>query len=81
MKVMSNISRKNGYIDIHCHMLPAVDDGSSSMEQSIRMAKQAAMEGFSDIILTPHQKDDRKCVTYEGTLRRMQLLQNRVDEL
>lgn len=81
MKVMSNISRKNGYIDIHCHMLPAVDDGSSSMEQSIRMAKQAAMEGFSDIILTPHQKADRKCVTYEGTLRRMQLLQNRVDEL
>lgn len=71
----------HGYIDIHTHILPGVDDGSASMEQSIRMARQAAMEGFSDIILTPHQKADRRCVTYEGTLRRMRLLQEKVDEL
>ena len=70
-----------GYIDIHTHILPGVDDGAESMAQSIRMAKQAAMEGFSDIILTPHQKADRRCVTYEGTLRRMTLLQEKVDEL
>lgn len=81
MRVMRSTSQKKGYIDIHCHMLPGVDDGSASLEQSIRMAKQAAMEGFADICVTPHQKADRRCVTYEGTLRRMHLLQERADEL
>lgn len=81
MEVMHTNLEKRGYIDIHCHMLPAVDDGSASMEESVRMAKYAAMEGISEIILTPHQKADRRCVTYDGTIRRMKLLQECVDEL
>lgn len=81
MRVMRMVSEEKGYIDIHCHMLPGVDDGSAGMEQSVHMAKIAAMEGFSRIILTPHQKADRRCVTYDGTIRRMKLLQERVDDL
>ena len=81
MEVMHTNLEKRGYIDIHCHMLPAVDDGSASMEESVRMAKYAAMEGISEIILTPHQKADRRCVTYDGTIRRMKLLQERIDAL
>ena len=81
MEVMHTNLEKRGYIDIHCHMLPAVDDGSASMEESFRMAKYAAMEGISEIILTPHQKADRRCVTYDGTIRRMKLLQERIDAL
>ena len=40
MKVMHNSSRKKGYIDIHCHMLPGVDDGSAS--------RAAAYVGIAD---------------------------------
>lgn len=43
-------------IDIHCHILPGVDDGSDSFEMSMQMLKRAASDGISGIILTPHNK-------------------------
>lgn len=41
-------------IDIHCHILPSVDDGPDNFTESIQMAKQAVAEGISTIIATPH---------------------------
>lgn len=43
-------------IDIHSHLLPLVDDGSASIESSIRRLKDAQNSGVTDIILTPHYK-------------------------
>ena len=65
----------NGLIDIHSHILPLVDDGAESVEMALLMLKKAAEEGIEKIILTPHQKPDRRCVTPEGILRRMEELQ------
>jgi len=50
-------------IDIHCHILPGVDDGAKNVEDSITMAKEAAKEGIHTIVATPHlnnQYDNRK---------------------
>ena len=41
-------------IDIHCHLLNEVDDGSESIEQSLEALRLAEEAGFTDIILTPH---------------------------
>ncbi|WP_163654734.1 tyrosine-protein phosphatase [Listeria sp. PSOL-1] len=41
-------------IDIHCHILPGIDDGAENIDISLQMAKQAVEQGFSDIIATPH---------------------------
>ena len=41
-------------VDIHCHILPYVDDGSDSMEDSLEMARMAAASGITAIIATPH---------------------------
>ncbi len=41
-------------IDIHCHILPGIDDGSQSMESSLQMAKMAVNDGIKTIIATPH---------------------------
>lgn len=44
-------------IDLHCHILTAVDDGSQTIESSIKMAKEAYDEGIKKILLTPHHMD------------------------
>lgn len=41
-------------IDIHTHILPGIDDGSKTMENSILMAKIASESGVHSIIITPH---------------------------
>lgn len=38
-------------VDLHMHILPGLDDGASSMEESIRMARQAAAGGVNYIAL------------------------------
>ena len=41
-------------IDIHCHILPDIDDGASSLEESLEMARMAAFSGVTEIAATPH---------------------------
>jgi protein-tyrosine phosphatase len=41
-------------IDIHCHILPGLDDGAGSEEISVGMAEMAIEEGVTHIICTPH---------------------------
>jgi len=41
-------------IDIHCHILPGIDDGAPDLDASIAMATAAAADGVQIIIATPH---------------------------
>lgn len=41
-------------IDLHCHLLPGLDDGSKSLEQSIEMARMAEADGVRIVACTPH---------------------------
>lgn len=41
-------------IDLHCHLLPGVDDGSRSVEMSIPVLERFAADGVSVLVLTPH---------------------------
>ncbi len=41
-------------IDLHHHLLPGLDDGSKTMENSVAMAKLAAADGISHVVCTPH---------------------------
>ncbi len=43
------------FVDIHCHLLPGIDDGAKSWDESLTMAKMAAADGIRTMIMTPHQ--------------------------
>lgn len=47
---------KKGIVDIHCHILPGIDDGSQSMSETMRMLEIAQKEGITHIVVTPHYK-------------------------
>ena len=46
-------------IDLHCHLLPKVDDGPETLEESIMLAKEAMKQGVTDILCSPHHRNGR----------------------
>ena len=43
-------------VDLHCHVLPAIDDGSESLDQSLEFCRIALQDGVTTLVATPHQK-------------------------
>jgi protein-tyrosine phosphatase len=41
-------------VDIHCHILPGLDDGPDSFEESVQMAEMAIADGITHVVATPH---------------------------
>lgn len=46
-------------VDLHCHLLPGVDDGSKNMDISLRLANEATKDGITHALLTPHHMNGR----------------------
>lgn len=63
-------------IDLHCHILPGVDDGSKDMEESLAMARAAIQQGITHILCTPHHNNGKysnpadKVISIAGTLQK-----------
>jgi protein-tyrosine phosphatase len=45
-------------VDLHCHILPGIDDGAADLSDSLAMARQAAEDGVEAICATPHIRHD-----------------------
>ena len=41
-------------VDIHCHILPGLDDGAESLEVALEMAEMAISDGITHVVATPH---------------------------
>jgi protein-tyrosine phosphatase len=56
-----------GFTDVHCHLLPGIDDGPRDWQGTLALARAAVSQGIDTIIATPHQLG-----RYEGnTLERV----------
>jgi protein-tyrosine phosphatase len=45
-----------GYVDLHSHVLPALDDGATDLDSGLTMLRTLAAVGFDTVTATPHQK-------------------------
>jgi protein-tyrosine phosphatase len=64
-------------IDLHCHILPALDDGALDLEDSLGMARQAVDDGIEAICATPHIRHDHD-VRIEEVAGRVEALNERL---
>jgi protein-tyrosine phosphatase len=46
----------SGFLDLHAHHLPGVDDGAADVTVAVEMVKTVTALGFSDLYATPHQR-------------------------
>jgi protein-tyrosine phosphatase len=63
-------------IDLHCHLLPGVDDGAKDLNESIEMAKAAVAEGITHIVATPHHNNGNYSNSKEQIIAKVQELQD-----
>lgn len=56
-------------IDLHLHILPGIDDGARSFDESLSMARTAVESGITVVAATPHVRDDYP--TEAGTMERL----------
>ena len=57
------------YIDLHCHILPGLDDGAPDLATSMEMLRELVGLGFTEIYATPHQRNGLFIPTEEAIAR------------
>jgi protein-tyrosine phosphatase len=57
-------------IDLHCHILPGIDDGAADVDDSLAMARVAADDGIEAVCATPHIRHDHD-VRVKGLAQRV----------
>lgn len=67
------------FSDIHCHIIPNIDDGADSMMVALAMAKQAVTNGTHRVVATPHQLGVNNKVTTDAIKTGAVLLQDQVN--
>jgi len=68
-----------GFVDIHCHLVPGVDDGAADFEESLAMAQLAVDDGVRTVVCTPHQLGAFGENRGDDLRRRVAELQERLD--
>ena len=66
-------------LDLHCHILPATDDGPETLEESLEVARFCVADGITHIVATPHCHHLTHLLRAD-ILPRVEALQNALDE-
>ena len=66
----------NGFVDIHNHILPGIDDGAKTVDDSINLIKSFSEIGIEKFIATPHIMDNYYPNNYENINQSLTILKN-----
>lgn len=66
-------------IDLHCHILPGIDDGAEDLDASIAMAEKAISQGITHILCTPHHNNGKYTNPKSEVVSRVLNLQEELD--
>ena len=67
-------------VDLHCHLLPGIDDGSKSMEISLRLAREATENGVTHALLTPHHMNGHYVNHKQDVIQRTKEFQKHIND-
>lgn len=66
-------------IDLHCHILPGIDDGADTLTDSIDMAEKAVRQGITHILCTPHHNNGKYVNPKVEVIEKVAVLQAELD--
>ena len=67
-------------IDIHTHVLPTIDDGPTTMTESLEMCRIAVNDGIKKIIATPHVQNEMYDLDANKVLEKIHMLNQLVKQ-
>jgi protein-tyrosine phosphatase len=73
------VTKPAGRIDVHCHLLPGVDDGCKTIEESIACARVLVANGYTHAFCTPHIWANNRGISRTSVPRLVKLLQAELD--
>ena len=76
---MPSLIDTQGIIDIHCHILPGLDDGCRSMEETIQVLQEANCQNVSAMIVTPHYHPGKYMVPAAQVLKTLESVKRQCD--
>lgn len=67
-------------IDLHSHILPGVDDGAQTLEDSLEMARKAISQGITHLMCTPHHNNGKYNNPADKIIQEVANLQGELDK-
>lgn len=67
-------------LDLHCHILPGIDDGAQTLEDSLAMAEKAISQGITHILCTPHHNNGKYSNPADQVIKKVAELQQELDQ-
>lgn len=67
-------------LDLHCHILPGIDDGAKTLEDSLAMVEKAISQGITHLMCTPHHNNGKYSNPANQVIEQVARLQQELDQ-